>query len=179
MAYSLQPTISLRPPKLSPGLDYTGPGQASVTVSMVMTTDFTSPGNGSLYGKFAQRSTTSPEECTIVDNNINEYYLAGIFVDDKFAQNAPADLGTGSYVNQGDSLDVMRVGFVAVQTVGTFNVNGDLYINNSTSADYGKLQNSSTNGYLIGGPSYTKGVSPIRVESSDIENNLALVSINI
>jgi hypothetical protein len=176
---SLQSSVTLNPSRFSAGLDYTAAGQASVTKSMVLETAFTAPGASNVYGTFAQKSTTSTSGCTTVSSIFNEHYLAGVFVDDKFNQNAPANYGSGSFVNEGDYMDVMRVGFVVVRVNGTFDPQGDIYVNTSTdSAIFGTLQNSSTNGYLISGNSYTKGVAPISIESEAVDG-LVLISINI
>lgn len=178
---ALQTEITLNPSRFSAGLDYTGPGQAQTTNSLTITTDYVSPGKEGLPGRFVSYSTTSPTECTEFGTGTQVNTVAGVVVNDKFNQNAPANLGGTVYTNQGDVLDVMSLGRVIVQVHGTFDPMGDLYIHNGVDEYAGKLQNSSTDGLLVGGPSYAYGTGnfglpPVRVVSEE-ENGLVAVEL--
>lgn len=182
---ALQTSVTINPVRFSAGLDYTGPGQASTTVSLTLETTFVSPGTTELPGRFVMFSVTDPtSSCKVMEAAAEVNTVAGVVVNDKFNQRAPSNLGGEVYYNQGDNLDVMMQGWVVVETNGTFDPAGDLYINNSTSSEVrGKIQNSSTDGLLVGGPSYAPGgagafvTTPVRA-FSDAENGLALFKLN-
>jgi hypothetical protein len=178
----LQTSITTQMDAFTAGQLYTGAGQANTTKSLTITTAFTAPGTTDLYGRFVMYTTTSALECQIISGSTpTRVQIAGVVLNSKDNQNAPANLGGTSYINEGDMLAVITQGWVVVRTNGTFDPLGDLYINLGTSSTSGSLQNSSTNGLLVGGPSFAYGtgnfatptVRGVRIGA----NNLALVQL--
>lgn len=173
---ALQTEISLSPSRFSAGLDYTGPSQAKTTRSMILFDSFSSPGWADVPGRFVSHGANTPKEA-IMENTTLEN-LAGVVVNDKFNQNAPANFGGVYYYNSGEMLDVMTNGAVVVSVVDGFDPMLDIYV--STDGDLnvsGKLQNSPTNGLLVAGPSYT-GAPRIRC-ITEVKDNLVAVQLNL
>ena len=177
---TLQTTIELYQPFGIAGQDYTGPGQARVVRSGYFANvgEYTTNLNGILA-----ITTGVKKGYSFFPNSSQKIStIVGFFMDEKLKQNAPSSISQGYSFKSNDPVTILSKGDIVVQTIGTLNLNSNIYVYvGSNSADVGKLQSTDAQGVLIGGPDFNPDgtnalPSPIRViKASD---GLALVSVN-
>jgi len=173
MSFPLQNDVPLYQTKTTAGQDMTGAGQLRGANGGNYTTSGAS--NDLLFGRLAYYSGGF-NGYSMFPSNGKVSNVAGVFYNDKMHQNPPSQYGSEPTFSEGARVSVLQTGRVTVETIGTLTTTGDIYVYvGTTTADWGKLQNSSTAGVLISEYS-SDAVQPMRLVSS--EDGLAIVQIN-
>ena len=162
---ALQESVQLQLDAYTAGMQ-TGGGNPRTTRSCALvppTGESYDNGLTGVFGKFYQRSESGFNEAHPTSNNTQMNNLAGVVLNDKYQQNAPASAGGSVTLFEHDSLLLMVSGFCVVQTVGTLGVAESAIYLLTSGENAGKLATSlgTDTGFMVGGASFTYGATGV------------------